>query len=344
MNVSVRQPPRFTTDLPSVVYARPDEPVVLPCQAEGSPPPSYQWLFSGHEALWIQPQRPRTTVEHPWTLMTVANLTHSRWSNEQEVMKTGDENLLWHLGTVGKSPDLRAGTYQCIAFNRFGRVISNPVDVQIARLGTFFDLREKHIQLRPYETVRLNCSVSPSIPKAMVRWMTRSEDGSVNFIKENRSVATDNDGNLYITHTHISPSEASFTNVTYLCAVNNPILRTIRTGPDMHVHFSQFKNWMQPPTTIGQLEQRPHILFNSKAKQIAMVNRSLSIKCLLTGNPSPHIVWQWSNRSSSESSLLPTSIQQHDRVEQTHFWDVDTVSIVLMVKLKNRSTPGDERL
>ncbi|KAF5406317.1 hypothetical protein PHET_00134 [Paragonimus heterotremus] len=137
-NPLVRQPPRFTTDLPSVVYARPDEPLVLPCQAEAIPPPSYQWLFSGQEAPWIQSHRPRTTVEHPWTLMNVVNVTNSRWSNEREVMNKRNEDLLWHLGTVGKLPDLRAGTYQCVAFNRFGRVISNPVEVQIARKASIY--------------------------------------------------------------------------------------------------------------------------------------------------------------------------------------------------------------
>ncbi|KAF8571873.1 hypothetical protein P879_03908 [Paragonimus westermani] len=136
-------------------------------------------------------------MQHPWTLINVINVTNSGWSDEREMMNTRNGKLLWQLGTVGKSPDLRAGKYQCIAFNRFGRAYSNPADIQIARLGTFTDLREKHIQLRPYETVRLNCSVSPSIPRAVVRWMTRSEDGSVNFIKENRSVATDNDGDAY---------------------------------------------------------------------------------------------------------------------------------------------------
>lgn len=44
------------------------------------------------------------------------------------------------------------------------------------------------------EPLRLNCSITSSEPPVTIRWMIRLEDGSVEFVRENRTRATDDDG------------------------------------------------------------------------------------------------------------------------------------------------------
>ncbi|OON22692.1 immunoglobulin domain protein [Opisthorchis viverrini] len=200
---------------------------------------------------------------------------------------------LWYFGP-GPTERFRPATYHCKAWNQYGSIISDPVTVEFAKFGRFPNMDEKTIILRPGETARLNCTVTPSIPKGIVRWMLRTEDGLFNFLRESHAAATDDD-------------------------VSSPILRTIWTGPDMHVQFLQN---VQPDEQIWRTETlKPRIIYKSATRQVALVNQSLTLKCILRGHPPPTIVWQW---SSEISSPLPMEGPVNSSVK-SHFYEVDKI-------------------
>ncbi|CAL8096888.1 unnamed protein product [Calicophoron daubneyi] len=277
----VSYPPTFKVSPPEHIYVALNEPVILPCQVDAIPSAKYQWLVNGLEANWVKPYYPQLIPAQILPKVRKQFTNSSQWSDGQEA--------LWYLGAMGLTPQLRTGSYQCSAWNRLGRVISSPTNIELAELGSFYDTREVHVTVMPEEVIQLNCSVTPSNPKANIRWMVRSDDESVNFIKETRTRVTDDHGNLYIIHQDFASSPKK---TTLLCSVNNPVLRTIRTGPDNHVYFPSS---LTTQTGRQLPRQKPYVLYHSPSRQIALVNQSLSIKCVIVGYPLPQIVWQWAN-------------------------------------------------
>ncbi|TGZ63755.1 hypothetical protein CRM22_006750 [Opisthorchis felineus] len=311
----VNLPPHFTKAPPLHVFVRPEEHLILPCQAVSSPPACYEWFLNDQKIDWVQPYHGRMNIN--------AQNRQPNYSSHSNNEYSG----LWYFGP-GPTEQFRPATYHCKAWNQYGSVISDPVTVEFAKFGHFPNMDEKTIILRPGETARLNCTVTPSIPKGITRWMLRAEDGLFNFLKESHLAATDDDGNLYLT----SLPSISLDNSTYMCSVSSPIFRTIWTGPHVHVQFLQN---IQPNEEIRKTETlKPRIIYKSTTRQVALVNHSLTLKCILSGHPLPNIVWQW---SSQISSPLPMERVKNPSVE-SHFYEVDKISKSKGIVVRHRGT------
>ncbi|VDP69227.1 unnamed protein product [Echinostoma caproni] len=283
-------PPIFVVSPPLLVYAKPDEPLILPCHVDAMPAPNYQWLVDGKEANWIKP------FYHVNTLAPVSHSVslESPWPNASRPARS--EHTRWYLGQLGVTVEFKPGVYQCTAWNTYGRVISSPIHVRFARLGIIRDRREQRVTVHPGQPVRLNCSVTSSEPAVTVRWMSRAEDGLTEFVRENRTRATDDDGNLYLLEPFFVKTQI------FVCAVNNPILRTIKTGPDIHVLYNPSsprddREW------IGT--RRPRLVYHSPREPIALVNHSLTLRCLIAGHPPPNIVWEWDETEHGRQKPQP---------------------------------------
>lgn len=103
----------------------------------------------------------------------------------------------------------------------------------------------------------------------------------------------------------------------FVCSVNNPILRTIKTGPDVHVYSS---NQTDSRWLAGR--NRPRLVYHSPRDAIALVNHSLTLRCLITGNPLPIILWQWSESDDHTRNYRTRSVGSDGQA----FRDVDRVS------------------
>ncbi|VDO59454.1 unnamed protein product [Schistosoma curassoni] len=88
----------------------------------------------------------------------------------------------------------------------------------------------------------------------------------------------------------------SFTkrNLTYTCVINHLILHTMKTGPDIKLLFDS--NTLATNEHVNKeltkIKKRS-ILYHSSIQQIVLLNESLSIKCVIHGNPLPNIHWEF---------------------------------------------------
>ncbi|CAH8539595.1 unnamed protein product [Schistosoma turkestanicum] len=206
-----------------------------------------------------------------------------------------DESGLWYFDVQNKISNnvMITGIYQCIAINAFGKALSMPMRLEIARIGTFHDLNAKTILIKPNETNILNCSTTKSIPTAKIQWMVKNdEDGFMNFVHEDENHMMDDNGNLYLLNANYSTIQK---NLTYTCVINNAILHTMKIGPEMKLQWTS-------SNLLPIVENPLNIVYHSALKQIVLLNESLSLKCIIHGNsPLPKIHWEF---MSDQEALL----------------------------------------
>ncbi|CAH8642807.1 unnamed protein product [Schistosoma rodhaini] len=330
--VKVVHPPTFIKMPPSIAYINPEEPLLIPCYAKANPEPRYYWTLNGKHAYWIKPYN--TTVSQELshstdiTLMSKqGNTEYQLHSNDSHTLYTIDESGLWYFGVQKISNYLKAGLYQCIAINPFGKALSIPLKLEVARIGTFHDLNPKFIYIKPNETKILNCSTTKSIPTAKVQWMIKDdEDSLINFVHEDRNHIIDDDGNLHLLNMNPIP----YRNLTYTCVIHNLILHTMKTGPDIKLLFHSnalaTTTTTPPPTsiqTINELPKKIQVLYHSPSNQIVLLNQSLSLKCIMYGYPLPKIHWEFMTDS------MDTDGNDHQ------YKDVKSLPEKYGIKLKN---------
>ncbi|TNN08570.1 Neuronal cell adhesion molecule, partial [Schistosoma japonicum] len=107
-------------------------------------------------------------------------------------------------------------------------------------------------------------------------------------------------------------------NLTYTCIINNSILRIMKTGPDIKLYHP--RNSLTTSTTTltptSKLMEPIKFHYHSSIKQIVLINESLSLKCILTGNPLPQIRWEFMEEINSgidnhEDHSKLHQLQQH---------------------------------
>ncbi|CAH8589266.1 unnamed protein product [Heterobilharzia americana] len=124
--------------------------------------------------------------------------------------------------------------------------------------------------------------------------MIKDEDGLENFVHEDHNHVTDDNGNLYLINLNWMLNK----HLIYTCVVNSPILRTMKTGPDINVFYSNslplFNDFLS-----SKKPEKSKILFHSEEKQTGLVNESLSIKCIIYGSPLPQVLWEFMESTNS---------------------------------------------
>ncbi|KAG5447979.1 Neuronal cell adhesion molecule [Clonorchis sinensis] len=134
----------------------------------------------------------------------------------------------------------------------------------LAEFGRFPNMDEKTIILRPGETARLDCTVTPSIPKGITRWMLRSEDGLFNFLKESHVAATDDDA---LCHLHIPTIHSiNFNTLSKLLGKRNQELHR------KHQVYGAARIQCSQPQKLGK-----HYLLISKSKGIVVRHRGTEL-------------------------------------------------------------------
>uniref|UniRef100_A0A8C4HJJ4 Contactin 4 n=1 Tax=Dicentrarchus labrax TaxID=13489 RepID=A0A8C4HJJ4_DICLA len=165
---SVLQSPVFTKQPGSIVYPvetlERNREVVFSCEAQGSPPPIYRWKLNGTE---ISPK------------------SGSHYS------LSGGNLRISHL-----NKDQDAGTYQCLASNSFGTIVSREASLTFAYLENFKTHRRSSVSVREGQGVVLLCGPPPHSGDLVFSWIFNEYP---TFVKQDtRRFISQETGNLYI--------------------------------------------------------------------------------------------------------------------------------------------------
>lgn len=199
--------------------------------------------------------------------------THVSWLHNGSRLDRNMDQIKIHQGTLtllSLSPSL-VGSYQCVANNSVGAIISRPAMVSTAVLGDFGSSIKHVITAEEKSTGFIGCEVPRSNPKAEVRFKVRGK--WLRHSTENYLILPS--GNLQILNVSLEDKGS------YKCAAFNPVTHELKLEP------------------VGRklLVSRPsldnsHILHPTLAQALAVVAQStVTLECVVSGVPAPPVHW-----------------------------------------------------
>uniref|UniRef100_A0A8C7U7P8 Contactin 4 n=1 Tax=Oncorhynchus mykiss TaxID=8022 RepID=A0A8C7U7P8_ONCMY len=246
LNSSVLQSPVFTKQPGSIVFPvdsqENNRDVVFSCEAQGSPSPLYRWKLNG-------------------TAVTPKSGSHYSLS--------GGNLRISHL-----NKDQDAGTYQCLASNSFGTIVSREASLTFAYLGNFKTHRRNSVSVREGQGVVLLCGPPSHSGDLTFSWIFNEYPS---FVKQDtRRFISQETGNLYIAK--VEPSDVG----NYTCVVTNTVTKTRVQGPPTPLV-------LRSDGIMGEYEPKIEVQF----PEIVHVAKGLTVKleCFALGNPVPSINW-----------------------------------------------------
>ncbi|XP_061641967.1 contactin-4-like isoform X1 [Phyllopteryx taeniolatus] len=244
---AVLQSPVFTKQPGSIVYPveslEKNREVVFSCEAQASPPPVYRWKRNGTE---ISPK------------------SGSHYS------LSGGNLRISHL-----NKDQDAGTYQCLASNAFGTIVSREASLTFAYLENFKTHRRSSVSVREGQGVVLLCGPPPHSGDLEFSWIFNEYP---TFVKQDtRRFISQETGNLYIAK--VEPSDVG----NYTCVITHPVTKTRVQGPLTPLV-------LRNDGVMGEYEPKIEVQF----PEVVHVAKGSTVKleCFALGNPVPSINWR----------------------------------------------------
>uniref|UniRef100_A0A665W8G3 Contactin 4 n=1 Tax=Echeneis naucrates TaxID=173247 RepID=A0A665W8G3_ECHNA len=244
---SVLQSPVFTKQPGSIVYPvetlERNREVVFSCEAQGSPPPIYRWKLNGTEI------NPKSGSHYS---LSGGNLRISHLNKEQD-----------------------AGTYQCLASNSFGTIVSREASLTFAYLEHFKTHRRGSVSVREGQGVVLLCGPPPHSGDLIFSWIFNEYP---TFVKQDtRRFISQETGNLYIAK--VEPSDVG----NYTCVVTNTVTKSRVQGPPAPLV-------LRSDGVMGEYEPKIEVQF-PEVVQVAK-GSTVKLECFALGNPVPSITWR----------------------------------------------------
>ncbi|XP_026860814.2 contactin-4 isoform X2 [Electrophorus electricus] len=244
---SVLQSPVFTKQPGSIVFPvdsmEKGREVVFSCEAQGQPTPFYRWKLNG---TIVEP-KPGSHYS-----LSGGNLRISQLNKDQD-----------------------AGTYQCLASNAFGTVVSREASLTFAYLENFKTHRRSAVSVREGQGVVLLCGPPPHSGALMFSWIFNEYPS---FVKQDvRRFVSQETGNLYIAK--VEPSDVG----NYTCVVTNTVTKT-------HVHGPPTPLILRIDGVMGEYEPKIEVQF-PEVVQVAK-GSTVKLECFALGNPAPSITWR----------------------------------------------------
>ncbi|XP_059925325.1 contactin-4-like isoform X4 [Gadus macrocephalus] len=242
------QSPVFSKQPGSIVYpldaVEKNREVMFSCEAQGMPPALYRWKLNG-------------------TVLSVKS------SGSHYSLSGG--NL--RISRLNKDHD--AGTYQCLASNSFGTIVSREASLTFAYLENFKTHKRGSVSVREGQGVVLLCGPPPHSGDLMFSWIFNEYPS---FVKQDhRRFVSQETGNLYIAKVELSDVG------NYTCVVTNTVTKTRVQGPPTPLV-------LRSDGVMGEYEpkievQFPELVHGAKGSTV-------KLECFALGNPVPSISWR----------------------------------------------------
>lgn len=220
--------------------------VTLNCQVRASPPITYSWKVNG---------------------------TDINIEGDSRYSLVGG-NLVISSPTRSNDP----GSYQCLATNKIGTIISKEGFLRFGYLSQFSTEDRETVKIVEGTGVILSCNPPPHYPVPAYRWFI---DEIPNFIApDERHFISQVTGNLYI-----AKAETSDTG-THSCYLTS------------HIDYATTSVFSKPIPLIVQpvggdvRNHSPHIRARFPSETYALAGQSLNLECFAFGNPVPAIKWR----------------------------------------------------
>ncbi|XP_016368525.1 contactin-4-like isoform X1 [Sinocyclocheilus rhinocerous] len=240
------QSPVFTKQPGSIVFPvdsmEKNREVVFSCEAQGDPPPFYRWKLNGSLL------NPKPGSHHS---LSGGNLRINHLNKEQD-----------------------AGTYQCLASNSFGTIVSREASLTFAYLENFKAHKRSSVSVREGQGVVLLCGPPPHSGALTFSWIFNEYPS---FVKQDsRRFVSQETGNLYIAK--VEPSDVG----NYTCVVTNTVTKTRVQGPPTPLI-------LRNDGVMGEYEPKIEVQF-PEIIQVAK-GSTVHLECFALGNPVPSMSW-----------------------------------------------------
>ncbi|XP_028590129.2 contactin-2 isoform X1 [Podarcis muralis] len=243
-----------------------EEQILLVCQARASPPATYRWKMNGTE-IKIEPD--------------------SRY-------RLNGGNLV--ISNPVKAKD--TGSYQCVASNSVGTVVSREASIRFGFLQEFSTEERDPVRVTEGWGVMFTCSPPPHYPGLAYRWFVNEFP---NFIPaDGRRFISQKTGNLYIAKTEASDLG------NYSCFV---------TGQIDSIQKSVFSKVSQ--LNLLREDSRPFapsIKAKFPSDTYALAGQLVALECFAFGNPVPRIKWRKLDGSQSSEWITTEPLLQFKEI------------------------------
>ncbi|XP_074168309.1 contactin-6 isoform X2 [Rhinolophus sinicus] len=217
--------------------------------------------------------------------------SHYRWRHNGTDI---DFALSYHYRLDGgnlviSSPhtDRDVGTYQCLATNLLGTILSQKAKLQFAYIEDFETRTRSTVSVREGQGVVLLCGPPPHFGALSYAWTFN--DNPLYVQEDNRRFVSQDTGNLYIAK--VEPSDVG----NYTCFVTNKEAQRSVQGPPTPLV-------QRPDGVMGEYEPKIEVRFPETIQ--AAKDSSVKLECFALGNPVPEISWR-----RLDGSLLPGKVK-----------------------------------
>uniref|UniRef100_A0A8C5DCN7 Contactin-3-like n=1 Tax=Gouania willdenowi TaxID=441366 RepID=A0A8C5DCN7_GOUWI len=180
------------------------------------------------------------------------------------------------ISSLDRSQD--EGTYQCMAYNTVGAILSRRASLQFAYLDHFKVHTRSAVSVREGQGVVLLCGTPTSFGDLTYAWVFNEYPYFVQ--QDNRRFVSQQTGNLYISK--VEPSDVG----NYTCVVMNSITKG-------KVHSSPTSLILRTDGVMGEYEPKIEVHFLDNVP--AAKGSTVTLECFALGNPVPEITWRRAN-------------------------------------------------
>nr|XP_009687341.1 PREDICTED: contactin-6 isoform X2 [Struthio camelus australis] len=173
------------------------------------------------------------------------------------------------------------GTYQCLATNSFGTILSRKAKLQFAYLENFETKTRSTVSVREGQGVVLLCGPPPHHGGLSYAWIFNNNTLYVQ--EDSRRFVSQQTGNLYIAK--VEPSDVG----NYTCVVTNSKAEQSVQGPPTPLI-------LRSDGVMGEYEPKIEVRFPETT--YAAKGSSVKLECFALGNPVPSISWKRSDGTS----------------------------------------------
>ncbi|NXX29469.1 CNTN4 protein, partial [Nicator chloris] len=251
--------PVFLQEPDSLIFPLDSEErkVKLSCEVKGNPRPTIGWKLNGSSI--------DVGMDYRYSLL--------------------EGSLL--INNPNKSRD--AGTYQCVATNPFGTIVSREAQLQFAYLENFKTRTRSTVSVRQGQGMVLLCGPPPHSGELTYAWIFNEYPTFVH--QDSRRFVSQETGNLYI-----AKVEASDVG-NYTCVVTNTVTNSKVLGPPTPLV-------LRNDGVMGEYEPKIEVQFPETVPSAK--GTTVKLECFALGNPVPTISWR-----RADGKQIPRKARRH---------------------------------